>query len=501
MTEVSYAPSTSTAELSISPNDPQYPQGYFDVQVEFAKRWSEIAGEDIAETLLHKTALYRAITAEKPTEDTSPLVWAAFLNGRSPAEVANISERLYDVYAQQPHSRYVPPQNRFGMFGYEIYQDRNAVKLHIDNPRRGISPLAPEHLRERHTEFKAMLEEIQHTHSEITTFLTGSWVYSTEKFRNLLPPNVETKDLMSLDMFFGGNSLWGQFINKDGELNERLAHEFLKGIRKADSLQDLIDAFPRRTIFTQGAIERYYEHYGVEMERPTTEDFTLPFFERLVNAVREEYGLYTFSEAGELFDGMASAPRVGLIRHDIDSNPQRAAILARIEKGLGVRATYFVAPNLPAYDISDSTVIADLQTTADLGHEVGLHYNASNKLRETGNLADLEESIAADAKRLERAVGIPIGAVSFHCPAAQQKWLNGPLRLGAFVNAYAAVLMSPDSGALYATDSTGAWRYGNPIERLERARADASTKVVQILTHAEWWPTASGDNIKWPDQL
>ncbi len=64
-------------------------------------------------------------------------------------------------------------------------------------------------------------------------------------------------------------------------------------------------------------------------------------------------------------------PVVGL-RHDVDSRLESALVLARMEAGRGLRATYFVLHTAPYYDRSTGLAGA-LRELQELGHEVGLH--------------------------------------------------------------------------------------------------------------------------------
>ncbi|MBK9075419.1 MAG: hypothetical protein IPL77_10640 [Flavobacteriales bacterium] len=115
-------------------------------------------------------------------------------------------------------------------------------------------------------------------------------------------------------------------------------------------------------------------------------DFTLDAYRAYALAIRDRFG------EGVLFRDLLGRPlpeRFAAIRHDVDRKPERALAMARIEKELGLRSTYYF--RIP-YTF-DREVIVEI---ADLGHEVGYHYE---NLSDTGGdpekaLKDFEEKLA-----------------------------------------------------------------------------------------------------------
>lgn len=220
---------------------------------------------------------------------------------------------------------------------------------------------------------------------------------------------------------------------------------------------------------------------------PWQGDFSYGYYFGLVNQIQESCDIQTFSEVAALPDDM---PRpTALIRHDIDTGVAKALQLARQEAQEGIRATYFAIPNIEDYDIKDKNTAAMLARIAGYGHEVGLHYNPDEFFRDTvTDPYELVEDMVRHATDLSQALdGRPVISTSFHNPSAKNTaWLGGGRRLGDLVNAYAGEYMLPSHGALYATDSNGIWRYGEPGARINKALL-AGARVIQLLTHAERW--------------
>jgi len=93
-------------------------------------------------------------------------------------------------------------------------------------------------------------------------------------------------------------------------------------------------------------------------------DFTLTTYQKLLTTLKnQEYTFQPFAEAIE-------KPRANtiILRHDVDLHPENALRTAKIEQSLGIRSTYF-------FRIIPETFKPEIiQQIADLGHEIGYHY-------------------------------------------------------------------------------------------------------------------------------
>src|SRR6056297_1769925 len=93
-------------------------------------------------------------------------------------------------------------------------------------------------------------------------------------------------------------------------------------------------------------------------------DFTLTTYKNLLETVKAQgYQFQTFAEAIE-----NSRTNTIFLRHDIDLLPQNALEIAKIEHNLGIHSTYF-------FRIIPKTFNPEIiKQIADLGHEIGYHY-------------------------------------------------------------------------------------------------------------------------------
>ena len=94
-------------------------------------------------------------------------------------------------------------------------------------------------------------------------------------------------------------------------------------------------------------------------------DFTLKIYEQLLIALKSSgYTFYTFEEycKGGIND------KYIVLRHDVDLKVANSVATARVEAALGIRASYFFRV------VSQSNQPDKIRTIADLGHEIGYHY-------------------------------------------------------------------------------------------------------------------------------
>jgi len=94
-------------------------------------------------------------------------------------------------------------------------------------------------------------------------------------------------------------------------------------------------------------------------------DFTQKTYRLLLDAfLQSGYCFQTFEE----FMERSAESKVVIMRHDVDEKPYNALKMARLERELGVRATYFFRI------VKQSNVPEVIRNIAALGHEIGYHY-------------------------------------------------------------------------------------------------------------------------------
>jgi hypothetical protein len=243
------------------------PRELFDAQIRFAQKWSEITGDDFAATLYNKTTLYARVSETKTRTNEVPDEWRTLLADLDKdSDPAAVTDYLYEMYKNIPESRYTPPAHD-GAVGFDYLPAKHAVKIHFTNPERGTRPLSDENMPQRKEEFRAMLKHIKTDYPEVALLISGTWLRSTSHYRSLSPPDIAPeKSLMSPDMKMTGNSVWGQFIDASGNGNKRVYDQFIAAVEKATTVEELLDAFPYKTMLSEDSIDKYYDFYGLADE-------------------------------------------------------------------------------------------------------------------------------------------------------------------------------------------------------------------------------------------
>lgn len=167
--------------------------------------------------------------------------------------------------------------------------------------------------------------------------------------------------------------------------------------------------------------------------------------------------------------------KVMFLRHDIDLCPTRALTMARQEAELGLTATYYFLVSTQLYSIATKSVRSILSEISALGHEIGLHFDASQYSVDEGKLDSHAEE---ECKILEACSGRPIESISFHRPAPE--FLNQAGTIAGRRHCYEPSFFSEIA---YISDSNGGWHHGHPLDH----PALAAGTAIQLLTHPIWW--------------
>jgi hypothetical protein len=102
-------------------------------------------------------------------------------------------------------------------------------------------------------------------------------------------------------------------------------------------------------------------------------DFTLAKYRELVSRLRA-LGYVPETLAGYLRQPERGMGRLVILRHDVDISPAAALRMARVEHDLGIRASYYFR-HPSTFDPPS------IRAVAELGHEVGYHYEVLTTTR------------------------------------------------------------------------------------------------------------------------
>lgn len=200
-------------------------------------------------------------------------------------------------------------------------------------------------------------------------------------------------------------------------------------------------------------------------------DFTRLGFRQLLSDYLDSGYRFSSFQGGATLSGTGTI----ILRHDIDLSIDMAVEMAEIEATADVQSTYFVLSNSPFYNLTSTQNASALQSICDLGHEVGLHIDASVY---SGDLTQVIAGVKEEATLLERITGRAITMYSMHKPGPHISFL--PETIGTMTSAYAARFVDEIS---YSSDSKGWWRFGDFRDSIDFR----NRKSLQLLIHPIWW--------------
>lgn len=242
-----------------------YPREFFEINLRFAWKVSEITQEPIESALLHYTNLYIRFGIGRDFDAANP-IWQEYLEGLHQAEdtlSGRYSEWTYRFYLKQQQQASPKSHNSpFGCFSYTIV-DTNRIRLHFHNNESSKrSPLSHDQMGKRLSELKSMFVQIKHDVNSPTNVIGASWLYNLEAYRRLFPAAyLATTKVSGND--FPYLPLWGQFIDHCGQVKEDLVAQFLECLDKQHHLEDLEKCFPFPVLYLETPIREFYQFYGV----------------------------------------------------------------------------------------------------------------------------------------------------------------------------------------------------------------------------------------------
>jgi len=170
-----------------------------------------------------------------------------------------------------------------------------------------------------------------------------------------------------------------------------------------------------------------------------------------------------------------------IVRHDVDISLESALRVAEMESRLRVAAVFLVLLRTEMYNPFSRDGERCLRTLIKLGHEIGLHFDASLYSDEVDVL---DHACAMECTLMESFLSRPVRIVSFHRPAKALIGLDR--RLAGRRHAYEPAFVKAMG---YCSDSRGGWHHGHPLEHSAIARGHA----LQLLTHPIWWDARAGE--------
>jgi hypothetical protein len=237
-----------------------YGRSFFDLQFELAETVSTLSGQSLGSALLEYTNFYIRFGLGRGFDLAHP-GWQEYLAGLRDTDDGRAF--TYRFYASRPPGVGAPDVvATFGCFSYaRLGPDR--LRLHFENAEQGpVSPLGAERRDQRLADLTALFEHVKRTAREPPRVVGASWLYNLDAYRRLFPPSY-LATARAIHHRFQHMPLWGQFVNRHGELKESMARQLRERLGRQATLEQLDQCFPFQVLRLEASAHEFYDFYGL----------------------------------------------------------------------------------------------------------------------------------------------------------------------------------------------------------------------------------------------
>ncbi len=202
-------------------------------------------------------------------------------------------------------------------------------------------------------------------------------------------------------------------------------------------------------------------------------EFTYKHYVNTLQKAKLTHTFYTFCN-------MPKRPRKRFIilRHDIDAQVSKALKMAKIDRELGIPATFFIRIHGP-YNPFRQSAYETISKISKLDHEIGLHYEPMFYAKYG---LPAEETLLFEIELLNRMYNIKVRSIAPHMPSLSTVKLDRIRE--KFNDPY---LPRFSTRIKYISDSNKRWREDCMCKWIEKS------DQIQIAVHPHWW---DGDSLE-----
>jgi hypothetical protein len=233
---------------------------FYALNLDFARKVQQVSGIPFEQALLGYTNLYVRYCSDYELDPGKP-TWRKFTGG-----LKNNSQDLEWAYQfalqQETHSPAEAEKDLFGCFSYSLW-DENRIRLHFHNhDHPGTHPLSPARRQARLDELHALFGAIYALGYSRASVVGGSWLYNIEAYRRLFPA-IFLASARPGQSDYPYMTLWGQFLERDGQVRAEPARQFASHFQAASSLDEALDSFPLKVLYLEAPVQVFYDHYRI----------------------------------------------------------------------------------------------------------------------------------------------------------------------------------------------------------------------------------------------
>ena len=90
----------------------------------------------------------------------------------------------------------------------------------------------------------------------------ASWLYNLDAYRRLFPV-LYLATAQVIDHRFQHMPLWGQFLDRHGDIKKTMTSPFLGRLERQLSLDSLDQCFPFQVLSVEASVREFYDFYGI----------------------------------------------------------------------------------------------------------------------------------------------------------------------------------------------------------------------------------------------
>lgn len=225
-----------------------YPREFFGLQLRFGEEAARVLNVPFGQALLTHTHLFVRLGCGR-LPDAANGLWRSYAAGL--AQGRDTFDWTWRFHLDHRHLDAGPRLERAcGCFGYERRApDRLRLHFLADAAPPGLA-LAASQVGQRRQELARLFEDVARQSSPPMVIGT-SWLYGHPAYRRLFPAAYLAGEQVLDPPPWQRMPLWGQFLDRDGQVRDDAARHLLERAGAAKTEADLAAAFPLPVIATQ----------------------------------------------------------------------------------------------------------------------------------------------------------------------------------------------------------------------------------------------------------
>lgn len=239
-----------------------FPKEFLEIQLLFAQKVSEIKQIPLGDALFTYTSLpirfgmsFGQLAKDNP-------IWIKFTERLARQGTYVPIDIIFQYHLEQMKDA-SPMRPQFGCFSYDSLDSEKGARIHFannDDPEPGV--LSEERIPIRMEELKNMFSEIKEQHPDFTFVISSSWLFNVGAFKRLFPDEFTT-DLKVKANDYRSLGLWGQFIDKYGNVKKDLKELFIESMNKSATFEQLENSFPMKELKAEAELSLFYNYYQI----------------------------------------------------------------------------------------------------------------------------------------------------------------------------------------------------------------------------------------------